>query len=68
MHKVPDQMYAAHKALNYKMTEKRKYKQKMFMEQANRHRENISRNWYAVRKEGQDVSSDSRADKKSEAV
>lgn len=68
MHKVPDQMYAAHKALNYKMTEKKKYKQKLFMEQANRQRELVSKNWYNVQKGDNGVSSDSGADKKSKAV
>ena len=56
MHKVPDQMYAAHKALNYKMTEKKKYKQKLFMEQANRQRELVSKNWYNIQKGNNGVS------------
>ena len=50
MHKVPEGMYAAHKAQNYRMTEKRKYKQKIYLEQANRYREVVNTNWYNVQK------------------
>ena len=50
MHKVPEGMYAAHKAQNYRMTEKRKYKQKIYLEQANRYREVVNTNWYKVQK------------------
>lgn len=56
MHKIPEQMYAAHRALNYKMTEKRKYKQKIYLEQANRYREVVNTNWYNVQKGDADVS------------
>ena len=55
MHKVPEGMYAAHKAQNYRMTEKRKYWQKVYLEQANRQRELVSKNWYKVQKGDADV-------------
>ena len=50
MHKVPEQMYKAHKEQNHRMTEKRKYWKKVFMEQANRQRELVSKNWYNIQK------------------
>ena len=50
MHKVPEQMYKAHKEQNHRMTEKRKYKQKIYLEQANRYREVVNTNWYNVQK------------------
>ena len=54
---ISEKMYAVHRAQNYTMAERTKYRQKLYMEQANRHREIISRNCYAIKKEGQDVSS-----------
>lgn len=50
MHKVPEGMYAAHKEQNYRMTEKRKYNRKVYLEQANRYREVAMTNWYNVQK------------------
>ena len=50
MHKVPEQMYKAHKEQNHRMTEKRKYKRKIYLEQANRYREVVKTNWYNVQK------------------
>lgn len=69
MHKVPEGMYAAHKAQNYRMTEKRKYKQKIYLEQANRYREVVNTNWYKVQK-GENSVSDSgkNTDEQSETV
>ena len=69
MHKIPEQMYAAHRALNYKMTEKRKYKQKIYLEQANKYREVVNTNWYKVQK-GENSVSDSgkNTNRQSEAV
>lgn len=48
---IPDKMYETHRAQNYTMAERTKYRKKMFMEQANRQREIASRNCYAIGKE-----------------
>ena len=52
---IPEKMYEAHRAQNYVMVEKARYKKRLYMEQANRQRELISKNWYKVQKGDTDV-------------
>lgn len=54
MHKVPQAMYQAHKAQNYRMTERSAYLHKQYLERANRQREIVSRNCYAVQRQEAD--------------
>lgn len=48
---ISEKMYAAHKEQNYRMTQRSAYLHKQYLERANRQREIISRNCYAVGKE-----------------
>jgi hypothetical protein len=60
---ISNKMYETHRAQNYTMAERTKYRKKMFMEQANRQREIVSRNWYDIGKGENHDSSDQGTDK-----
>jgi hypothetical protein len=60
---IPEELYKTHRAQNYAMAQKTKYKRKLYLEQANRQREIVSRNWYDIGKGENHDSSDQGTDK-----
>ena len=59
---IPEELYKTHRAQNYAMAQKTKYKRKLYLEQANRQREIISKNWYDIRKGEKNDNSDQGTD------